>query len=1041
MVWVQLAILIATTVLSSLLAPKPKAPKAAGLDELDFPTAEEDRPIAELLGTRWLKAPNVVWWGDLRVKPLRVSAGPFGGKTTVGFQYNIGVHMVFARKLDTLLAIKVADKVLIDSLAITANTVLHVDQPELFGDAKAEGGISGDMSVMFGAADQPADDYLASVLAPAPVPGYRGVFGIVARQMNLGNAKTPQPWSVLGTRQSTGWYPAKEAIGLDMNPAHMMRMVLTTRDFAELRVLTSRIDEVSFTAAADTLYAENFGLSFLIGQDGSSVEDFIQEVLRHIDGSLFEDKRDGLWKLVLNRADYVVDDLLLLDQSNADTLDFEQIAWGQVTNTVSVIYYDRDSDSDKSTAPHQDMSVIEIEGGSVSEVLRFPGITNGELATKVAQRELNARNRPLARVTLEAHRIASKVGIGQPFRWQNPRRGVPEMILRAVRIDYGTLDDGRIRIEAVQDVFSLPAAVFAAPGASRFVSPLTAPQVMTRRAVIEAPYWFALNAGVASSDIDTSGYLLTAGSPPDGTSIGYDVWARTGADPFTELSTGAGMVPSATLTADIGPAATVVAITGAVNASDFAIGSLVLIGGIEIARIDATSATTLTLSRGVLDTTPQPHSIAAVVLGFDDVAFERSTYALGTALDVKLVNANLSGSLAQASVPVDALTFSQRAMRPYPPAGLTINGQSYPATAAGQIIVSARTRNRVIQGVNIVDQSAASIVHEAGTTYTARWLLNASLVRTASGLPAPEDVFTPASNGTVSVELSAVRGSLASNQVLAHTFAYTTAGGSSAPGVGPLPLFVFSGAQYAAQASAFGFGGTVTWTRVGTGTPANLVNVSATGAVSFTSPGSGQVQFTLRATDGTDTIDRVFTVTVQGEVSGTPALIPNLDFEAGASGWTMPAPGVGTFTIENNAGLADSGSWVGHYVGNPGAMAGTQLLTDGIQVLPGSFLTVNGRTRIVSTGSGSTTVAIRVVISSQSGSSTFADVHSVIGPFKFSSSVDGTLPWVDLDSVGFQIRSEFQSPIWLRVGVVIQNPVGNTDVLIDNFRVTAVSPS
>jgi hypothetical protein len=59
----------------------------------------------------------------------------------------------------------------------------------------------------------------------------------------------------------------------------------------------------SFTAAADALYTEGFGLS-LIWQQDSSIEEFIGSVLDHIDATLFIDRRTGLWELKLIRADY-----------------------------------------------------------------------------------------------------------------------------------------------------------------------------------------------------------------------------------------------------------------------------------------------------------------------------------------------------------------------------------------------------------------------------------------------------------------------------------------------------------------------------------------------------------------------------------------------------------------------------------------------------------------------------------------------------------------------------------------------------------------
>ena len=173
---------------------------------------------------------------------------------------------------------------------------------------------------------------------------------------------------------------------------------------------------------------------------------------------------------------------------------------------------------------------------------------------------------------------------------------------------------------------------------------------------------------------------------------------------------------------------------------------------------------------------------------------------------------------------------------------------------------------------------------------------------------------------------------------------------------------------------------------------------------------------------------------------GSAITIPNLNFEAGPTGWSMSPGAPGTFVISNVNGLADSGLWYGRYTGSPGGMAAVNILTDGVLVLPGTPVIINGRVRIISTDAGITSVTIRVVATSVSADSEFADVNSIISTFKFSSALDGTLPWTDLDTTGFIVNDAFPSPVWLRVGVVIQNPVGVTDVLIDNFTVTATGP-
>lgn len=173
---------------------------------------------------------------------------------------------------------------------------------------------------------------------------------------------------------------------------------------------------------------------------------------------------------------------------------------------------------------------------------------------------------------------------------------------------------------------------------------------------------------------------------------------------------------------------------------------------------------------------------------------------------------------------------------------------------------------------------------------------------------------------------------------------------------------------------------------------------------------------------------------------GNPVVIANLDFESGNTGWSMSPGAPGVFSIVNDGAIADSGAWFGRYVGSPGGMAAVNLLTDGVLVLPGSPITVDGRVRILSTSAGQTSVTIRVIITSVGASSEFADVNSIISTFKFSSAIDGTLPWTDFDTVRFTAATSFPSPIWVRIGAVIQNPVGAVDVAIDNFAITATGP-
>lgn len=60
-------------------SPKPEEDKKAVPFNRDAaPVAEEGKEIPVLFGTRELKAPNVVWWGDTKAIPVKSSGSKKG---------------------------------------------------------------------------------------------------------------------------------------------------------------------------------------------------------------------------------------------------------------------------------------------------------------------------------------------------------------------------------------------------------------------------------------------------------------------------------------------------------------------------------------------------------------------------------------------------------------------------------------------------------------------------------------------------------------------------------------------------------------------------------------------------------------------------------------------------------------------------------------------------------------------------------------------------------------------------------------------------
>lgn len=69
-----LVIAVATTVVSALLAPKPKGPKPASASDIADPTNDAGRDMMVIFGEGVVKSPNILWFGDKSVRNYQVNA-------------------------------------------------------------------------------------------------------------------------------------------------------------------------------------------------------------------------------------------------------------------------------------------------------------------------------------------------------------------------------------------------------------------------------------------------------------------------------------------------------------------------------------------------------------------------------------------------------------------------------------------------------------------------------------------------------------------------------------------------------------------------------------------------------------------------------------------------------------------------------------------------------------------------------------------------------------------------------------------------------
>lgn len=705
---------------------------------------------------------------------------------TVGYKYYLGMHMVFCHgPIDKIIRIDFDDKT-----AWTGNAAggqITISAENLFGGQKREGGVSGAVDIDMGGDTQTPNSYLVSKLG-SMVPGFRGVVSAVFRQVYLGMnpyLKRPSFWGQRILVRQNGiaqWYSAKAAIGQDMNPAHIIRECLTDPDWG-MGYPEADVDDTAFQAAADQMFSEGMGMSILWDKS-VTLEEFIQEVLKHIDGSLFVDRTSGKFVLKLARGGYDVNSLLVLDESSVDKIsDFKRNTIGELINSVTVVYWDASTGKNNSVTV-QDIALAAQQQSVVSTTKQFPGFTNGTIATKVAARSLKALSVPLASGTIYANRKAASLNVGDVFVLSWPRYGISQLVMRVANVELGALDSNVVKISAVEDVFALSSAIYAPPPPSGWTDPNNDPAPCPYHCVIEAPFWELcqrMGETDARSIPTTAGFVVATGVRPTSDAGNAQLITNPTNTAYEEAGT-VDFCPTAVLTAAITPNQTVIPISGGIDLDIVKINTYAIIDN-ELVVVTAISSSSMTVGRGVLDTVPVVHALGARVF-FPDVYFETDTveYATGETARIKLLPTTAKGTLAEGSAPVQTVTIQARSSKPYPPQQLRINTQAYPDTVRGDqnITVAWVHRDRLQQTATLVDTEAASIGPEANTTYTCRLLTQGgSVIATHAGLTGVvTDTFTLAEMGSnygrLRIQLWAVRDGIQSLQM--HDWEFTRSG-------------------------------------------------------------------------------------------------------------------------------------------------------------------------------------------------------------------------------------------------------------------------
>ncbi|MBN2691994.1 MAG: phage tail protein [Burkholderiaceae bacterium] len=708
----------------------------------------------------------------------------------------MGLHMVFCQgPVDAVQQLTMGDRTVwgdASRAVLPANYGLgrqSVNLPDLFGGEAREGGIVGDFDVLGGDAAQGRNDYLQSLLGAA-IPAFRGVVSVIARRIYFA-ANNPyiKPIALRLRRYGAGWtgtvwipgsvQVVKGGNAVGMNPAHILVQCLTDPGWGMGYPLSSI--GASFADAAGSLAFEGFGLNLLWTRQ-QPIETFIGTVLDHIGAILYTNLETGQFEVKLLRQDMV---LQTLDEASIVSVEqFDRAQWGELANEVTVVYTDWDSGGSASLTVSNTAS-INLQGGVINARRDYPGVSDPDLAARLALRDLRALGYPLARITFNVPESVfyQTPRPGDVYKVVWPRLSIASITVRVVSIARAEAGSALLRIEALEDVFSLGETALASPPPPPPPPPL--PQAVAPALVVaaEVPY-YELARTLTRADLayldDTDAYLgaLASAGPASG-QLNWRVYTGASSSALSDVSAGEYaplLTLSAALPATEADATVAVALLSHPERLDVGdTAYLVDVSGtprelVGIVAFDAAGGTA-TLSRGLLDTVPVAHAAGAWLIGNTGWGVADSAeHAPGETVFVAAQprTSSSAGALAYASN-ANPMTLVGRQAMPYPPGRVRINGLTDPAqiSPADDLVIAWAHRDRLQQTAYLVRQDETDIGPEPGMTYTLR-ILDASntVLHTASSLTGNSYTLSAATaseiTGLLTIEIFSVRAGWAS---------------------------------------------------------------------------------------------------------------------------------------------------------------------------------------------------------------------------------------------------------------------------------------
>lgn len=513
------------------------------------------------------------------------------------------------------------------------------------------------------------------------------------------------PWSSVGGN------------AVDINPIHKIREILT--DDTAMNKPDSDINNINFMKAADRIFDEGLGISWAITE--KSCLEAIEELCYHIEAGVRVNRQTGLYEVVLFREDWFSEnEIHTLPQNKIKSINFEIQNADEIINHLNVSYYDRKSIKNSAFSVYENGSIMTI-GNTNSEDVNFPYFMNSRNAEVIAQWKLKQFTTPCFRGTFST-------GFYNARKWNRydivkitwSQKGIIDMPVRIMKINLGNGINNTVTIDFVEVVpcSGMINSTIIVPQPDDTPEP---PKTNIFKA-FEMPYLELVQAfGQNDVDIELArnpgkGYVGAVAIQPQSNSLNSQMQTDAG-DGYSRAST-INYSQIAYLDESVDQVKNTFTIKNFGNIDSVRTGSVIFIND-EIMVYESFNDVTklLTVKRGALDTIPQIHDHDSKLFFSDDfVSYDNTEYSDSEIINVKSLTTTPSGILDIGLADTQSIEIKSRAIRPYPPANVKINGEYYPVEIETDLVITWADRNRIQQtGGDVLGWFDAGVTIEQNT--------------------------------------------------------------------------------------------------------------------------------------------------------------------------------------------------------------------------------------------------------------------------------------------------------------------------------------